>query len=214
MSKTRANNEGNIKLRADGRYEVRVTVDYDKMTGKPKRVSKYAKTREEAVKLLNQMSFMNDTSPNNFTRVTLGDWLDLCLEVYMKNTIKQSTYLSYESYIRVHLKPVLGDVVLQELTPRMLQLFYNYKAESEGLSAKTIVNLNLFLHRALKFAVAEGYINPHYCTVFSLDHSPTRILMVSLLVSFQPSFPGRPMLAKVSFRVSPTRPTSGWKSKF
>ena len=159
MSKTRANNEGNIKLRADGRYEVRVTVDYDKMTGKPKRVSKYAKTREEAVKLLNQMSFMNDTSPNNFTRVTLGDWLDLCLEVYMKNTIKQSTYLSYESYIRVHLKPALGDVVLQELTPRMLQLFYNYKAESEGLSAKTIVNLNLFLHRALKFAVAEGYIN-------------------------------------------------------
>ena len=143
MAKTRANNEGNIKLRADGRYEVRVTVDYDKMTGKPKRVSKYAKTREEAVKLLNQMSFMNDTSPNNFTRVTLGDWLDLCLEVYMKNTIKQSTYLSYESYIRVHLKPALGDVVLQELTPRMLQLFYNYKAESEGLSAKTIVNLIL-----------------------------------------------------------------------
>lgn len=39
------------------------------------------------------------------------------------------------------------------------QLFYNYKAESEGLSAKTIVNLNLLLHSALKFAVAEGYIN-------------------------------------------------------
>ena len=79
MSKTRANNEGNIKQRADGRFEVRVTVDYDKMTGKPKRVSKYAKTREEAVKLLNQMSFMNDTSPKGFTRVTLGDWLDLWL---------------------------------------------------------------------------------------------------------------------------------------
>lgn len=159
MAKTRANNEGNIKLRSDGRYEVRITVDYDKMTGKPKRISKYAKTKEEAVKLLNQMSFMNDTSPNNFTRVTLGDWLDLCLEVYMKHTLKQSTYLSYESYIRVHLKPALGDIVLQELTPRTLQLFYNYKAEMEGLSAKTIVNINLFLHRALKFAEAEGYIN-------------------------------------------------------
>ena len=64
MAKTRSNNEGNIKLRSDGRYEVRVTVDYDKMTGQSKRVSKYAKTKEEAVKLLNQMSFMNDTSPN------------------------------------------------------------------------------------------------------------------------------------------------------
>ena len=159
MAKTRSNNEGNIKLRSDGRYEVRVTVDYDKMTGKPKRVSKYAKTKAEAVQLLNQMSFMNDTSPNTFTRVTLGDWLDLCLEVYMKNTLKQSTYLSYESYIRVHLKPALGNIPLQELTPRALQLYYNYKAEVEGLSAKTITNINLFLHRALKFAVAEGYIN-------------------------------------------------------
>lgn len=159
MAKARCNNEGNIKLRSDGRYEVRVTVEYDKITGKPKRVSKYAKTREEAVKLLNQMSFVNDTSPNNFTRIALGDWLDLCLEVYMKNTLKQSTYLSYESYIRVHLKPALGNIPLQELTPRTLQLYYNYKAEVEGLSAKTIVNINLFLHRALKFAVAEGYIN-------------------------------------------------------
>ncbi len=159
MAKTRANNEGNIRLRSDGRYEVRVTVDYDKATGTPKRVSKYAKTKEEAVKLLNQMSFVNDTSPNSFTRVTLGDWLDLCLEVYMKNTLKQSTYLSYESYIRVHLKPSLGNIPIQELTPRTLQLYYNYKFEVEGLSAKTITNINLFLHRALKFAVAEGYIN-------------------------------------------------------
>lgn len=159
MAKTRSNNEGNIRLRSDGRYEVRVTVGHDIMTGKPKRVSKYASTKEEAVRLLNQMSFLNDTSPNNFTRVTLGDWLELCLEVYMKNTIKQSTYLSYESYIRVHLKPALGDIALQDLTPRTLQLFYNYKAEAEGLSAKTIVNINLFLHRALKFAVAEGYLN-------------------------------------------------------
>lgn len=159
MAKTRSNNEGNIRQRADGRFEVRVTVSHDVVTGKPKRVSKYAHTKEEAVKLLNQMSYMNDTTPNNFTRITLGDWLDLCLEVYMKNTLKQSTYLSYESYIRVHLKPALGDIVLQDLTPRTLQLFYNYKSEVEGLAPKTIVNLNLFLHRALDFAIGEGYIN-------------------------------------------------------
>ena len=122
MAKRRSNNEGNIKLRSDGRYEVRVTVDYDKMTGQSKRVSKYAKTKEEAVKLLNQMSFMNDTSPNSLTRVTSGDWLDLCLEVYMKHTLKQSTYLSYLSlgctHVRVLKKSItwvdfyiLGDTV-------------------------------------------------------------------------------------------------------
>ena len=91
MAKTRANKEGNIRQRADGRYEVRVTTSHDFMTGKPKRISKYANTKEEAVMLLNQMSYINDTTPNNFTRITLGDWLELCLEVYMKNTLKQST---------------------------------------------------------------------------------------------------------------------------
>ena len=159
MAKTRANKEGNIRQRADGRYEVRVTASHNIMTGKPKRISKYANTKEEAVLLLNQMSYINDTTPNNFTRITLGDWLELRLEIYMKNTLKQSTYLSYESYIRVHFKPVLGSIPLQELTPRTLQVYYNYKSEQEGLAPKTITNLNLFLHRALDFAVAEGYIN-------------------------------------------------------
>ena len=71
MSKARAKKEGNIRLRADGRYEVRVTVDYDPISGKQKRVSKYATTQEEAVRILNQMSYIYDTAPNQFTRITL-----------------------------------------------------------------------------------------------------------------------------------------------
>lgn len=53
---------------------------------------------------------------------------------------------------------MLGDVRLCDLNPQMLQLFYNHKLEGEGLSQKTVVNINLFLHRALNFAVGEGYI--------------------------------------------------------
>lgn len=158
MSKTRSNNEGNIRLRPDGLYEVRVTVGTDFMTGKPKRVSRYAHTREEAIKLLHQMSLISETSPKNFESVTLGEWLDMCLEVYMRPTLKQSTYLSYESYIRVHFKPALGNILLRALNPRILQQFYNHKIMEEGLSPKTVVNLNLFLHKALSFAINEGYI--------------------------------------------------------
>ena len=64
-----------------------------------------------------------------------------------------------ESYIRVHLKPYLGDLDLKDLSPRTLQQFYNYKSEAEHLSPKTIININLFLHKALDYAVAEGYIS-------------------------------------------------------
>ncbi|MBR3870288.1 MAG: site-specific integrase [Clostridia bacterium] len=158
MSKTRVNGEGNIRLRTDGRWEVRITIGYDFATGKPKRISRYANTQEEAVKILHELSFIRDTMPKNFQAVTLGEWLELCLDVYMKNTLKQSTYSSYESYIRVHFKPALGNILLKDLTPRLLQQYYNYKAEQEGLAPKTIVNLNLFLHKALSYAVNEGYI--------------------------------------------------------
>ncbi|MBR2180692.1 MAG: site-specific integrase, partial [Oscillospiraceae bacterium] len=158
LSKTRVNGEGNIRLRADGRWEVRITVGYDFATGKPKRISRYTDKQEEAVKLLHELSFIRETSPKNFHSVTLGEWLDLCLNVYMKNTLKQSTYSSYEGYIRVHFKPALGNILLKDITPRLLQHYYNYKSEQEGLAPKTIVNLNLFLHKALSYAVNEGYI--------------------------------------------------------
>lgn len=158
MIKTRANGEGNIRHRADGRWEVRVTIGIDFATGKPKRISRYASTQEEAVKILNELSYIKDIAPSTFDNITLGKWLDLCLEVYMKNSLKQSTYNSYEGYIRNHIKPALGTLRLKDITPRMLQQYYNYKAETEGLAPKTIVNINLFLHKALEYAVTEGYI--------------------------------------------------------
>lgn len=169
MAKTRINNEGNIRLRADGLYEVRVTLGTDFITGKQKRVSRYAHSKEEAVRSLNQMSLIRETAPKSFQSVTLGEWLDLCLDVYMKPTLKQSTYLSYESYIRVHFKPALGNIYLRDLHPRTLQQYYNYKIEEEGLSPKTVINLNLFLHKALTFAVNEGYIQTNPAEALNLS---------------------------------------------
>ena len=43
--KKRNHNEGSIRERADGRFEIRVTAGYDFETGKPKRISYYAKTK-------------------------------------------------------------------------------------------------------------------------------------------------------------------------
>ncbi len=55
MPKTRANGEGSIRQRQDGRYEVRITLGIDFATGKPKRISKYASTLVEADKILHEM---------------------------------------------------------------------------------------------------------------------------------------------------------------
>lgn len=94
--------------------------------------------------------------------------------MYMSNSLKQSTYNSYESYIRVHLKPALGHIQLKDLNARLLQQFYNYKMEVEGLASKTVININLFLHKVLSHAMAEGLIlsNPAEAINLSRGQKP------------------------------------------
>jgi len=58
---------------------------------------------------------------------------------------------------------VLGEVKLQGLTPVQLNLFYAHLLESGrrrggGLSPKTVRNIHVMLHRALKDAVRWGYL--------------------------------------------------------
>ncbi|MGN0353158.1 MAG: tyrosine-type recombinase/integrase, partial [Roseburia sp.] len=158
MSKTRRNGEGSIRKRSDNCWEVRVSGGIDFATGKPIRISRYAGSEEEAVRLLHQLSFQYGSNQSKISNMTLGEWLDLWLAVYMRHSLKQSTYNSYDSYAKNHFKPALGNVRLSDLTTRMLQQLYNYKLEHEGLSSKTIRNLNLYLHKALGQAQTEGLI--------------------------------------------------------
>lgn len=171
MSKSRYDGEGNIRLRKDGRYEVRISgIDFD--TGKPVRISRYAKTEAEAIQLLHQLSLsISKTHCIHNQNITLAEWLDLWLEVYMKNTLKQSTRMSYETYAKRHFKPALGQMRLVDLTPQLLQQFYNYKMETENLSPKTITNLNLYLHKALDQAFKEGIIPTNPASALNLPHA-------------------------------------------
>lgn len=158
MSKTRRNGEGSIRKRSEHCWEVRVSGGIDFLTGKPTRISRYASTEEEAVQLLHQLSFQYGTDQVKISNMTLGEWLDLWLTVYMRHSLKQSTYNSYDSYAKNHFKPALGTIRLSDLTTRMLQQLYNYKLDYESLSPKTIRNLNLYLHKALSQAKTEGLI--------------------------------------------------------
>lgn len=128
-------------------------------TGKSTRISKYADTLDEAVDIQHALSVAMVQTPQYLqNNTTVGEWLDNWLTTYMQHTLKQSTYKSYETYVRKHFKPSLGTIKLKELTPRTLQIFYNYKQEQEKLSPKTISNLNMCLHKALAQAQSEGLI--------------------------------------------------------
>ena len=170
--KKRNHNEGSIRERSDGRFEIRVTAGYNFETGKSKRISYYTKTKAEAIQKLHEeeykIHFQKHVDP---TSTTFLDWLRLWLETYMKNKVKQSTYVSYRGYIENHLAPAFPTLKLKDLTTKLLQDFYNYKQNTQGLSPKTILNLHRCLHKAMNQAVMEHYIDFNPCDAVSLPRN-------------------------------------------
>jgi len=180
VAKKRANGEGSIRQRKDGRWEGLYTVNY-------KRKSVYGKTKEDVRKKLNKIENEIDSGVYvEKTNITFGAWLDEWLEVYAKPTVKLSTYGSYEGYIRNHIKPEIGKVKLKDLRADILQKFINKKLidgrcdkikdektnklvnKKGGLSEKTIKNMYNMIHSALKQAYKNGLVYQNVSELITL----------------------------------------------
>lgn len=170
MAKKRANGEGNIRKRSDGRWEGRYTVGYDE-NGKIKTKSVLAKTQAEVKeKLRVAIAEAGKTDVIKAETYTVGTWIDFWLETYEKIKIRPSTYKTYLGFIENHIKPSLGDTNLRKLTTVQIQQFYqqllsNGRVErvesnnqAKGLSPKTVRNLNQMLSAALDCAVEQKLI--------------------------------------------------------
>ena len=74
---------------------------------------------------------------------TFGEWLDYWLEEIKRpnskkgEPLKPKTYDDYEYVIRFHIKPNLGQIQLKNLTPEILQKFYNEKRKENKLGHET-----------------------------------------------------------------------------
>jgi integrase len=98
--------------------------------------------------------------------MTVGEWMDIWTEEFLVN-VKPRTLESYQDQVRLHIKPAMGAVKLQELKTFQIQRFYNDlsrgKKGKSGLSPKTVKNIHGILHRALGKAVALGYLRVNPC---------------------------------------------------
>lgn len=169
----RMNGEGTIRQRKDGLYEVRFTSKPDPATGKKKRISKYARTRKDAIRIRNELQLQYGSDAAVPISLTLGEWLPHWLELYARPSVRHSTYVSYEGYVRKHLVPALGAVQLDKLAPADLQRFYLRKLQEDNLAPKTISNLHACLHRALQQAVKEQMIPFNPCDAADLPRKET-----------------------------------------
>lgn len=167
MSK-RGNNEGSIVKRKDGRWQGAVTIGRNP-EGTQKRQYVYGKTRTEVSEKINSILFdiSNGTYIDKSQNPTVKEWLYTWLNTYKKNNIKPRTFDQYESIIRYHLIPEIGDIRLIDLKETTLQRFYNRLAK-EGLSSRTIQLINTVLYGAIKKAIKCGLVIRNVCDAVEL----------------------------------------------
>lgn len=154
MSK-RANGEGSIRKRPDGKWEGRYVYN-------GKRHSVYGKTQAEVRKKLTEAQAQIDggafVAPSKITVAEWGKtWLSDCL--HGKN---QETVSSYEAKLRLHILPAIGEKRLTELKPIVITHFYN-QLQDKGLSDKTISCIHGALHKMIQDAVTNEIIKENVC---------------------------------------------------
>lgn len=147
------------RKRANGSWEVRVTLGRKPETGRQNQVSIYAKTQKEAVQMKQKVLVeWNEGVYTPPSKLTVKQWLEIWLAEYTGG-VTDNTRVKYEADIRNHIIPAIGAVKLESLTPVAVQKLYNGMQRGEKpLSGKTIKNVHGVLHQALRQAIRLGYI--------------------------------------------------------
>ena len=200
MAKKRANGEGSIRKRKDGRWEGRYTAGHNLETGKPIYRNVLGKTQAEVKEKLK--TAIQETQSLDFSKTgqyTVGQWMDVWYENYAKIKVRPSSHQTYKGYIENHIKPNIGDIPLEKLTTLDLQRLYKTllangrvdrlesKGQPKGLSPKTVRNIHQILSSALKLAQEQRIIltNPaEGCALPKVEHREMKTLPVEQLQSF------------------------------
>ena len=127
MPKRRANGEGNIRKRKDGRWEGRYTVGHDPETGKAIIKNVLGKTQAEVKEKLKKAIEENvGIDYGRAKNYTVGNWLEVWYENYAKIKMRPSTYKTSQGFLKNHIKPQIGGIPLADLTSLDLQQFYKH----------------------------------------------------------------------------------------
>src|SRR5918997_1240742 len=156
LAKKNGNGEGGIsRHKGSGLYMARYTVQTP--TG-PKRKTLYGKTRREVdEKLTKAKANRDDGLIFDADNLTVGRYLQRWLTDSVRDTVKATTYESYERLMRLHLVPTLGRLKLKNLTTTHVRGLYREKLD-HGLSPTSVQRLHALLHKALKQAVHDGLV--------------------------------------------------------
>ena len=169
MAKKRKRGDGSVHLRKDGRWEGRVVIGRDEQ-GYPKTKNVLAKTKSDCLAKLKVLKdSLEEVKPERLsTDMCFGAWLDHWYQNQCKPTIAPKTQTDYENRIYRHIIPEIGQIPLDKLTTKDLQLFYRRLKRGgriqavdrygPGLSDRMVKCCHVTCRAALDQAVKQGLI--------------------------------------------------------
>ncbi len=158
---------GSIIKRGKSSYTIVLNLGNDPRTGKRKQQWVSVKgTKKDAEKRLSELFHQLDTGTfMRPTKTTLAEYLERWLKDYAWPNLAPRTAEGYETIVRQHLIPKLGNLSLTQLRPEHLQKYYSEMLSigrcdrPGGLSAQTVRHHHTALHKALQTAVEWGLLN-------------------------------------------------------
>ncbi len=153
----RANNEGSIFQRGDGRWGGALTMGYDE-NGNIIRKTIYGKSRAEIVKKLSEIS--GRIKSNSYDLVEQNNLESLMFEYLM--TFKNSAVSSrtFEGDIRnfkLHIAPLIGQMKVYEIDNYTIQKLVNNLME-QGYSNDTVKKCKHLLNQFFEYAIDNKWI--------------------------------------------------------
>jgi len=165
MPKRRANGEGALYKRADGRWEARYS---DPREIDPKKRNKFITNKSQKTVLDKLKTVLAEIARGEKLMInenpTVAEWLTRWLNDYMITELRDSTYESYERHIEKDLIPLIGHVKMKDLTGIHIQQMYNKMMESKetggrGVGSATVAKVKNILSGALQQALINRIIN-------------------------------------------------------
>ena len=200
MSK-RGNGEGSVCRRPDGRWQGSITIGRDDR-GRLIRKYFYGKTRKETSEKLNRAieELRDNRFINKSDNPTVEQWCHEWLWSYKRNSVKQKTFDQYETILRTHIIPDIGDIRLADLKTMYIQSIIN-KMYDSGLSHRTIEVMKIVIHAALKQAQRNKLVSENVCENVVLPRKQPKHIRVlnedeqtKLIAALKDNYIGRGLL--------------------
>ena len=174
MSRKRANGEGSIFKRKDGRWQGAVTVGYDD-EGKQKRRTIYGKTQTEVRGKLTEIKRQVADGVYSDSKHTVRSYLEHWLKEKARS-VKPRTAELYCEQAQRYVYPQIGQVHLTKLTPLHIQTVISKLGDNIG--ANTANKVRTLLFNALKQAVLWQLIPRNPCEAVAKLKEETKEMII------------------------------------